>query len=104
MSPDKLASGHASLGWKLARGVVTVAHDQAATGLVTLIGERGDLGVDLGLERFGEYPAGAFADQFVDQRGRDRAAGRAVGAIGGVRDYGEYRVCLPDRRRRVGHA
>jgi hypothetical protein len=49
--------------------VVAVTDDQTAAGLVTFAGELGDVGVDHGPERLGELPAGALADELVDQCG-----------------------------------
>jgi hypothetical protein len=37
-------------------------------GFVALVGEPGDVVVYLGLQRLGQHPAGALADQLVDQR------------------------------------
>jgi len=74
--------------------VVAVAHDQAVAVLVTLVGERGDVGVHLGLEGLGQHPPRALADDLVDQRWR--AGRRAVAvAVVGVRDYGEHGRAFP---------
>ncbi|GAA4930490.1 hypothetical protein GCM10023334_037540 [Nonomuraea thailandensis] len=75
--------------------VIAVAHDQAPADLVTLVGEGGDVGVDLGLERFGEHPAGALAHQLVDERGRRGGSDGGVVAVSGVRDYGEHGCAFP---------
>jgi len=45
-----------------------IAHHQPPTGLVALAGELGDIGVDLGLQRFGQHPPGTLADNLIDQR------------------------------------
>jgi len=63
------------------------------TVLVPLAGEPGDVGVHLGLQRPGEHPPGALADDLIDQR--RRAICRPVIASRRVRGYGEHRVCLP---------
>jgi len=55
--------------------VVAVAHDQAVAVLVTLVGERGDVGVHLGLEGLGQHPPRALADDLVDQRHPLRGGG-----------------------------
>jgi hypothetical protein len=54
-------------GEGLAGLMVAVAHDEAVAVLVALVDERGDVGVDLGAQRFGQHPSGAFANNLVDQ-------------------------------------
>jgi hypothetical protein len=44
--------------------VVAVAHNQA---VAVLVGERGDVGVDLGVQGFGQHPAGTLPDDLVNQ-------------------------------------
>ena len=67
--------------------------------LVALVGELGDVGVDLGLQRLGQHPPGTLADDLVDQRHPVGAAG--VIGVGGSRNYGEHGSYLPDRRWRA---
>ena len=55
-------------GQHLPRLVVAVAHHQPAAVLVELVGERGDVGGDLGLQRRGQHPPGTLAHDLVDQR------------------------------------
>ena len=52
------------------RLVIAVADDQAAAIRVPLGGVHGDIGIDLGLQRLGQHPPGAFADDLIDQRQR----------------------------------
>ncbi|GAA3713334.1 hypothetical protein GCM10022224_093590 [Nonomuraea antimicrobica] len=75
--------------------MVAVADDQAAAVFVAFVGKGGDIGVDLGLERFGEHAAGALTHEFVDQRWRRGSRGRGAVAVGGVRDYGEHGCAFP---------
>jgi hypothetical protein len=77
--------------------VVAVTDHQAAAVLIALVGELGDVGVDLGLERLSQHPAGALPADLVDQRGR-RAGLVDLITLGRVRNYGEHRVYLPSRR------
>jgi len=77
-------------------------HHQSAPAFVALVGELGDVGVDLGLQGLGEHPAGALADDLVDQRRAVGAAG--VISVGRSRNYGEHGSYLPDRRWRAGLA
>ena len=86
-------------GQHLAGLVGAVAHHQPAPVLVALVAERGDVGLDLGLQRLGQHPPGTLADDLVDQRRRPRAAG--VIGVGGSRNYGEHGSYLPDRRWRA---
>jgi hypothetical protein len=58
-----------------------------------------DVGVDLDLQRLGQHPAGALADEFVDQHRRVGAVG--VIGVGSSRNYGEHGSYLPDRRWRA---
>jgi hypothetical protein len=89
----------ARAGQDLAGVVGAVAHDQPVAVLVTLADELGDVGVDLGLQGLGEHPAGALADDLVDQRRAVGAAG--VISVGRSRNYGEHGSYLPDRRWRA---
>jgi len=68
--------------------------------LVALAGELGEVGVDLGLQRLGQHPPGALADDLIDQRRRPvtRRGSVVIAAVGLVRDYGEHGSYLPDRR------
>jgi len=90
----------AGAGEDFARLVAAVTHDQAVAVLVELGGEPRDVGVDLGLQGFGEHPPGAIADNLVDQR---RRAIRRAGVIGvsNSRNYGKHGSYLPDRRWRA---
>ena len=54
-------------GEHLAWLVGAVAHDQPPAVLVALAGELGDVGLDLGLQGFGEHPAGTLTHDLVDQ-------------------------------------
>ena len=83
-------------GEDLAGLVGAVAHHQPAPVLVALAGELGDVGVDLGLQRFGQHPTGTLANQLVDQRATIAAAG--IIGVGSSRNYGEHGSYLPDRR------
>jgi hypothetical protein len=67
--------------------------------LVALAGELGDVGVHLSLQRFGQHPPRALADDLVDQRHPGGAAG--VIGVGSSRNYGEHGSYLPDRRWRA---
>ena len=94
--PDRPGAGHHG-----ARPGGPVAHHQPVTVLITLAREPLDIGVDLGLQRHGEHPAGALADDLIDQR-RGRTVRRQ--RAGQVRDYCKHRVCLPGRRWPAGLA
>ena len=81
--------------------MVAVAHDEAVAVLVALVDERGDVCIDLGAQRFGQHPAGAFANNLVDQW--HFAGDRLVVATGcGVRDYGEHGRTFPSQRANAG--
>ena len=56
--------------------------------LVAFAEEAVDVGIDLGLQRLGQHPAGTRTDDLVNQRRRSRR----VVTVGGIRDYGEHRV------------
>ena len=56
------------------------------TVLVPLGGEPGDVGIHLALQRLGEHPPGALADDLIDQR--RRAIRRPVIASRRLRGYG----------------
>jgi hypothetical protein len=58
--------------------VPAVAHGQAAAVGVALVGELGDVGVDLGLQRLGQHPPGALPHDLIDQR---RRVARLVGPV-----------------------
>ena len=92
----------ARAGQHLAGLVGAVAHHQPPPVLVALAGVAGDVGVDLGLQRFGQHPPGALADDLVDQRHPFGAAG--VIGVGGSRNYGEHGSYPSDRRWRAGLA
>jgi hypothetical protein len=57
-------------GQDLPRLVVAVADDQTPPLLVLLRHERRDIGVHLGLQRFGEHPRRTHSHDFIDQRRR----------------------------------
>jgi hypothetical protein len=89
----------AGRGQHLAGLVDAVAHHQPAPVLIAFVVELGDVGVDLGLQRFGQHPTGALADDLVDQRHPIGAAG--VIGVGGSGNYGEHRSYPSDRRWRA---
>jgi hypothetical protein len=60
---------------------VAVTHDQAMPVLVAFVGEAGDVGVDLGPQRLGQYQAGTLTHDPVDQR-RRRPRGAQWGCHG----------------------
>jgi hypothetical protein len=60
----------ARAGQDLPRLVVTVADHQAAAIPIPLGSMRRDIGVHLGLQRPGQHPPGALADDLIDQRRR----------------------------------
>jgi hypothetical protein len=65
-----LRRGHlhrARAGQHLSRLVAAVAGHQPAAVLIPLGGERCNVGVNLGLQRLGQHPPGAFTDDLVDQ-------------------------------------
>jgi hypothetical protein len=74
--------------------VVTVAHHQPPALFVTFGDERGDVGVDLRLQRFGQHPTSALPDDLVDQR-RRTACRTAVITRRGLGDYGEHGRAFP---------
>ncbi|GAA5134613.1 hypothetical protein GCM10023320_62680 [Pseudonocardia adelaidensis] len=77
-----------------------VAHDQPPAVVVALAGELCDVGVDLGLQGFGEHPAGTLTHDLVDQTRRTTRSAGVIG-IGTSRNYGEHGSYLPDRRWRA---
>jgi hypothetical protein len=78
-------------GRKLAGWGVAVADHQPMAVLVDQRGKGGDVGVDLGLERRGQHPAGALASQLV-QAHRQLTPGSLVC------DYTQHAAFLPRRR------
>ena len=50
--------------------MIAIADHQPAAAFVPLGGVRRDVSVHLGLQRLGEHPRGAFADDLIDQRRR----------------------------------
>jgi hypothetical protein len=97
--PRRRDLDRARAGEDLAGLVAAVAHHQPPPALVALAGELGDVGIDLGLQRFGQHPPRALADDLVDQRHPVGAAG--VIGVGVSRNYGEHGSYLPDRRWRA---
>jgi hypothetical protein len=88
--PDDLDLARA--GGELAGWRVAVAAHQPVAALVDQLSERGDVGIDLGLERRGQHPAGALAGQLV-QAHRQLAPGSLVGA------YTQHVAAFLPRRR-----
>jgi hypothetical protein len=79
-------------GGKLAGWGVAVAAHQPVAVLVCQRGVGGDVGVDLGLQRRGQHPAGALTGQLV-QAHRKPAVGSVVG------DYTQHVAAFLPRRR-----
>jgi hypothetical protein len=48
--------------------VISVADHQTVATFVPLVGELGDVGVDLGLQRLSRHPPGALPHDLIDQR------------------------------------
>jgi hypothetical protein len=88
--PDDLDLARA--GGELAGWRVAVAAHQPVAALVDQLSERGDVGIDLGLERRSQHPAGALAGQLV-QAHRQLAPGSLVGA------YTQHVAAFLPRRR-----
>ena len=63
VDPRRVHLDRARAGGHLPRLVVAVAHHQPAAVLVALVGEPGDVGVDLGLQRLGQHPPGTLAHE-----------------------------------------
>ena len=78
----------------------SVAHHQTPAAVVTLADEPGDVVVDLCLQGLGQHPAGALADQLVNQ-GRTTAVPAGFFSVGGSRNYGEHGSYPSDRRWRA---
>jgi hypothetical protein len=78
----------------LPRDRVAVADHQPVTTLVQLADVRRDVGGGLGLQRGGQHPPGALADDLVDQR---PAVDRLCWRILDVGDYREHGRTLPTR-------
>ena len=83
--------------------VSAIAHHQPPPGLVALAGVAGDVVIDLGLQRLGQHPPGALADDLVDHRRTAFGAAGVIG-VGGSRNYGEHGSYPSDRRWRAGLA
>jgi hypothetical protein len=79
----------ARAGEHLAGLMAPVAHHQPAAALVALGVELRDVGLDLGLQGFGQHPPRTLTDDLIDQRGT--VAGTA-GVLSAVRssNYGEH--------------
>lgn len=74
--------------------VVAVADHQALAPLITLVGELGHVLVDLGLQGGGQHPAGALADDVLDQ---GASPGRSIGV-----HYAQHGRAFPTRVRSAG--
>jgi hypothetical protein len=57
--------------------MVAIAHNQSPAAFVALTDMAGDVILDLGLQRLGQHPTGAFADQLVEHRPRGSPGRRA---------------------------
>jgi hypothetical protein len=90
-------------GQHLAGLMRAVADHQPPSCLVALVSERGDVGVDLGLQRGGQHPLRPVADDGVDQRRRPLRSSRVLGIVGS-RNYREHGSYLPDQRCSAGLA
>jgi hypothetical protein len=82
--------------------MAAVADHQATAALVTLIDELRDVGVDLGLQRLGQHPAGALPDDLINQRHPAARVTSARSRSDGAGTTVSIRVCLPSRRANVG--
>jgi hypothetical protein len=82
--------------------VGAIADHQAVTILVAFAGELGDVGVHLGLQRLGQHPPGALADDLIDSDD-EPSAGRSSPADGSGLGYGEHPIVpsRPARQRRA---
>jgi hypothetical protein len=80
--------------------VVTVAHDHPVAALIALADVAGDVVVHLGLQRLGQHPPSALADELVDQRRRATRHPSRISARTS-RNYREHGSYLPDRRWRA---
>jgi hypothetical protein len=70
---------------------VAVAHHQPPATLIPLGGVRGEIGVDLGLQRGGQHPPGALTHQLV------QVQAQLVMRLG-IGDYTQHAAFLPRRR------
>jgi hypothetical protein len=95
VDPRHLHLHRSGRGEDFARLVVAVADDQTAAVLVALVGERRDVGIDLGLQRLGQHPAGALPHDLIDQR-RRRTGLAGLIALRRAWDYGEH-LGVPSR-------
>jgi hypothetical protein len=81
-----------------------VTHHQPPATVVALTNMTGDVGVDLSLQRLGQHPPSALANDLVDQR-CSRAGHRphnvVIVAVRLLANYGEHGSYLPDRRWRA---
>ena len=101
VDPRRAHLDRARAGQHLPRLVIAVAHHQPAAVLVPLGGERGDVGVHLGLQRLGQHPPGALPHDLIDQRRRRPAGGGSSASEPGTTvSIGLY---LPGRRCHAGH-
>jgi hypothetical protein len=86
----------------LPRLVIAVAHHQPTAVVVAQIGEPGDIGIHLRLQRLGQHPPRALAHDLVDQRRRTRR--RRTVTVHRTRNYSEHGSYLPDQRCSAGLA
>jgi len=81
--------------------MVAIADHQPPTVLIDLVGERIDVGGDLGLQRRREHLSSAVADQLVQQRPADPSRDVGVG-LERLVDYLEHRRTFPNQRANAG--
>src|SRR5439155_7382678 len=90
----------AGRGQHLPRLRVPVAHDEAATTLVQLLGVRRDVRGDLSLQRRSEHPSRPITHDLVDQRPARHSGRRRIRGCWrelAVGDYGEHGRTFPTR-------
>ena len=102
--PRRVHLNHPRAGGDLPRLVAAVTNHQPAAVLVTVVGEPGDVGVDLGLQRLSQHPPRTLTHNLVDHRRRTRRRRSRTITISGIRNYSEHGTYLPDQRCRAGLA